>query len=368
MEESQMFGTTRALRPQRISRVLAVAGVAALAVGGTFLTASTAGATTSTIVHITAVSPHLVSALTANQVITVTGSGFDESVISGVAVAGCTAPSYIVQSPTVLLVKTDTTCAAAANVVVTVTDTSGTAVSVPGATGGAQALSFVTAPTIAVALATLHPVTTDNTAGLTYAAQTTAGTSASTKGGTVVRVTSGATGYSNSTSLPLAASLDGVALTGVKLVGTNGTAGNYFTGVVGAHAADAAPVLKITNNGVSKSFVWGAGGSSPVAGTFDFVYGGSTVAVSPAFGPANGGTKLTIAGAGFSTTGSNDVVTVGGVACPLTTPAPTATTIVCTAPASTLAGIGGPVTVQVAVTGGLTSVISAGSTFTYLAQ
>jgi hypothetical protein len=330
---------------------------------------SNAGAANSTIVSITGVSPHLVAALTANQVITVTGTGFDESVISSVAVAGCTAPSYIVSSPTTLLIKTDNTCAVGANKAVTITDTSNnTAVSNPAASGGGQALSFVAAPTIATAGAALHPVTTDNTAGMAYATQTTAGTSASTKGGTVIRVTSGATGFSNATATPLSASLDGVALTSVTLVGTNGTAGNYFTGVVGSHAADAAPVLKITNNGVSKSFVYGAGGAGAAAGTFDFTYGGSTISVSPAFGASKGGNKLTITGTGFSTTGASDVVTVGGVSCPLTTPVPTATQINCTVPATTLAAFAGPVAVQVAVTGGLTSVISSGSTYTYLAQ
>lgn len=364
-----MSGTnTRAPRRQTIGRVAAATGVAAVAAAGTLLFANTAGAATSTIVHITGVSPHLVAALTANQVINVAGTGFDESVIASVGVTGCTSPSYIVASATSLLVKTDASCTAGANAVVTITDTSGnTALSVPGAAGGAQALSFIAAPTVAVASATVRPVMTDNTSALTYAAQTTAGGSATTKGGTVVRVISGATGFSNTTALPLSATLDGVALTGVKLVGANAAAGNYLTGIVGAHAADAAPVLKITNNGVSKSFVWGAGGAGATAGTFDFAIGGSSITVSPAFGAANGTNKLTITGAGFSTTGGNDVVTVGGVSCPLTTPVPTATTVTCTVPAA-LTPFNGPVTVQIAVTGGLTSVVGAGSTYTYVSE
>lgn len=358
--------TTKSGRP---GRRLATGATLAAVAASTFMFANHADAATSTLVTITGVGPHLVAATTANQVITVTGTGFDESVISGVAVAGCTAPTYIVASATSLVIKTDNTCTAGANKAVTITDTSGnTAVSVPGATGGAQALSFVAPPTIAVASATVRPVVNLNSAGLTYANQTAVGTSASTKGGTVIKVISGATGFSNSAATPLAASMGGVALTKVTLVGTNGTAGNYFTGVLGAHPASAAPVLKITNNGVSKSFPWGAGGASATAGTHDFSYGGSTISVSPAFGEVDGGNKLTITGTGFSTTGANDVVTVGGVACPLTTPVPTATTITCTVPASTLAALAGPAVVQVAVTGGLTSVISSTSTYTYVAQ
>jgi len=357
--------TGRRSTGRRIATGTALAAMAAT----TFVFGSNAQAATSTLVTITGVGPHLVTALTANQVITVTGTGFDEDVISSVAVAGCTAPSYIVASATSMVIKTDNTCTVGANKVITITDTSSnTAVSVPGATGGAQALSFVAAPTIATASATVRPVVSLNSAGLTYAAQTAAGTSASTKGGTVVKVISGSTGFSTSASLPLGASLGGTALTGVTLVGTNGTAGNYFTGILPAHAAAAAPVLKITNNGVSKSFSYGAGGGSAVAGTHDYTYGGSTISLSPTFGAAGGGNKLTITGTGFSTTGSNDVVTVGGVACPLTTPAPTATTITCTVPTTTLSAWAGPVVVQVAVTGGLTSVISTSSTYTYLAQ
>jgi hypothetical protein len=337
-------------------RRLAIGGTVAVLAASTFMVTNHAEAATSTLVTITAVSPHLVAATTANQVITVTGTGFDEAVIGGVSVAGCTAPTYIVASATSLVIKTDNTCTAGANEVITITDTSSnTAVSVPAATGGKQALSFVAPPTL-------------NAAGLGYAAQTTAGTSAPTKGGAVIKVVSGATGFSNSTATPLAASLGGIALTGVTLVGTNGTAGNYFTGIVGATAPNAAPALKITNNGVSKSFLWGAGGASATAGTHDFSIGGTAIAVSPVTGTAAGGTKLTITGTGFSTTGSNDVVTVGGVSCPLTTPVPTATTVTCTVPASTLTAFSGAVDVKVAVTGGQTSVVSPGSTYTYLTQ
>ncbi len=338
-------------------RTIAAVAVAAVAVGGSLLSASTAGATTSTIVHITAVGPHLVPALTVNQVITVTGTGFDEAVITGVTVTGCTTVSYVVSSPTTMLVKTDASCTAGTGAVVTVTDTSSnTAVSVPGTTGGAQKLDFITAPSIVAGTAAIDAATTDNTATLAYASH---GLTVSTKGGATIRVTSGANAFVTSTALPFSASLDGVALTAVKIVGA--TAGNYFTGVVGAHVADAAPVLKITMNGVSKTFAYAAPG---VSTGHSLQYAGSTIAVSPAFGPANGGTLLTISGAGFSTTAGNDTVTIGGVSCPVSG-TPTATSIKCTTAANTTPG---PGTVQVAVTGGLTSVVSAGSTYTYLGQ
>jgi hypothetical protein len=353
-------------RRRTFGRLVAVSAVGALSVTGTLMYAATAGATVSTVSTITAVGPHLVSALSANQVITVTGTGFDETAISGVTVGTCTAVSYIVVSPTSLALKTDATCPVAAGVVVTVTDNSGDAVSVPGAVGGAQALSFIAAPSLATPVATsARPVTTSNSSALTFAQVTAHGLSASTKGGTVIKVTSGATGFANTTTYPLSATLGGVALTGVTLVGVG--AGNYFTGIVGAHAADAAPVLKITNNGVSKSFPWTANASA-VAGTHDFTYAGSTIVVTPNFGASNGGNKITITGAGFSLTGGNDVVTVGGVSCPLTTPVPTATTITCTVPITTLAALEGPAIVQVAVTGGLTSVVGSGSTYTYVAK
>jgi hypothetical protein len=349
---------------RRVSRrTMAIVSLAVVAAGGTLLTTATAGAATSTTIKITAVGPHRVTALTANQVITVTGKGFDEAGITSVAVAGCTAPSYIVASPTSLLIKTDATCVAAASAAITITDTSSnTAVSVPGATGGAQALAFVAAPTIADTTTSFHPVTTNNTSGLSYAAQTTAGLSASTKGGTVIRVTSGTSPFVTSAAFPFSATLDGVAIASPKIVGS--AAGNYFTGTVGPHAADSAPVLKITQNGVSKSFAWAAVGAS--TNTHEFSYGGSTIVTTPASGASNGGNVITVSGTGFSTTAGNDVVTVGGVSCPISG-TPTATSLKCTVPAAATP-FAGPVTVQVAVTGGLTSVISAGSTYTYLAE
>jgi len=333
---------------KRAAALVAITGAAfyGIATGGV------AHAGVSTLVTVTGVSPHRLAALTSNAVITVTGTGFDEDAITAVSISGCTNdPTYIVQNATTLLLKTDNSCAVGTGNVIDITDSAGDdAVSVPGATGGKMVLDFVAAPTIKTADATHRPMVTENSSGVAYANQV---ASASTSGGTVVRVYAGGTVFVNSTTYPLAASLDGVAMTKV----TMHTGGDYFTAVLGAHAADAKPVLKITSNGVSKSFVWGAGGGSAVAGTHDFVYAGNTISVSPASGPINGGTTLTVTGAGFTT---GTTATVGGTSC--TKVSQTATSFVCTVPATTAAG---PVSVVV-TTGSLTSVTSAGSTFTYL--
>jgi IPT/TIG domain len=353
---------TTASRRTRFGRVVAVTAVASLATAGSLL--SITGASAAAVSTITAVGPHLVTALTLNQVITVTGTGFDEAEITGVAIAGCTtAPTYIVASTTSLVLKTAVDCAAGAGAlrVITITETGGTTVSVPAT--AAQALTFVAAPTLIAGTAALHPVTTDGASGLAYAAQTTAGISASTKGGTRIRVTAAlGSPYSHSTALPLSATLGGTALTGI----VKETTGLYFTGVIGAHAASAAPILKITNNGVSKSFAYAAPG---IMTGHSFTYAGSSISVSPAFGVSNGANKLTITGAGFSTTPASNAITVGGVACPVGVYTATATTIACTVPAA-LTPFQGPVNVQVVVTGGtaLTSTISSGSTYTYVAK
>ena len=337
------------------TRGLAVSAAAAAALGTFAFSATQADAATSTLVSITSLNVHHVAALTANQVITVTGTGFDEAVISGVAINGCTtAPTYVVSSPTTLLVKTANDCATSSTGVITITDSSNnTAVSNPAASSGAMALSFVAAPTIATASATVKPVVTENSQGVAFANQV---TTANTKGGTVIRVKAGSTPFVNTTAYPLSATLSGVALTKVTMA----TGGSYFTGVVGAHAADAAPVLKVTSNGVTKSFLYGAGGSSATAGTHDFQYVGTGITVSPASGPINGGTVLTVTGSGFT---SSTTVKVGTVTCPVSGTT-TATIVKCTVPAATAAGAKDVQT----TTGSVTSVVGAGSTFTYLDQ
>jgi hypothetical protein len=356
MEESTMPVTIS--RRSLAARAVAATATVVTAVGGFALMAPSADAGVSTLFTVTKLSVHRLPASTANQVITLTGTGFDEDVLKSVDINGCTKTApYVVSSPTSLLVKTPDDCLKTGTGAITLTDTSDdTYVTVPGATGGGQALVFVDAPSIATASDTVKPVVTENTSGVAFANQQ---TTASTKGGTVIRVTAGSVKFVNSATYPLSATLGGVALTGVTL----GTSGNFLTGVVGPHAVSAAPVLKVTSNGVSKSFAYGAGGASAKDGTHDFQYAGTSIAVSPASGGLSG-TKLTITGSGFSTTAANDTVTVGGVSCPVSG-TPTATTIVCTAAAVAAPGAKD---VKVVVTGGQTSVVGATSTFTYLSE
>jgi hypothetical protein len=358
MEESTMPVTIS--RRSLAARAVAATATVAAAVGGFALMAPSADAGTSTLFTVTKLSVHRLPASTANQVITLTGTGFDEDLLKSVTINGCTtAPSYVVSSPTSLLVKTAADCVTSSTGVITLTDTSNdTYATVPGTTGGAQALAFIAAPTIATASATVKPVVTENSVAGAFADQQ---TTANTKGGTVVRVKAGATPFVNSTTYPLAASLSGVALTKVTMP----VGGAYLTGVLGAHAPDAAPVLKVTSNGVSKSFSYGAGGASATAGTHDFKYAGTSIAVSPATGPLSGGV-LTITGSGFSTTAANNTVTVGGVSCPVSG-TPTATVVKCTAAAVTSPGAK-DVKVVTSGTGGQTTVVGATSTFTYLSE
>jgi hypothetical protein len=333
------------------TRAVAVAATAAAAFAGSALIAPSAGATVSTLVTITKLGAHRLPALTANQVITVTGTGFDEDVITSVEIDGCTTdPTYVVQNVTTLLVKTSDDCAKTSTGVLTLTDTAGgTVVTVPGTTGGAFALAFVDAPTIATPSVTVKPVVTENTQGAAYANQV---TSVATKGGATIRVKAGAVAFINSTTYPLSATLGGVALTKVTL----GASGAFFTGVVGAHAADAAPVLKVTNNGVTKSFTYATG---TTAGTHSLKYAGTSIAVTPASGSLAGG-ALNIAGSGFT---ASTTATVGGVNCPVIG-TPTATLFKCTAAAVTAAGTKDVVT----TTGTVVSVISPTSSYTFLDQ
>jgi hypothetical protein len=358
------------------TRAAAVAAAAGTVAVGAVALAGSASATASTLVTVTGVNVHHVAALTANQVITLTGTGFDEANIASVAIHGCTNnPSYIVQSATSLLLKTDNSCAAStitSNVsqpeAITITDTATTPGTASFTGTAATGLSFVAAPTIVSNDGTTTPATrpmmTENTSAAAFADQV---HSAPINGGTVVRIKAGA-GYTfmNSSAWPLSASIDGVALTGIKL----GTAGAYFTGTLPAHAADAAPTLKVTSNGVSSTFKYHASSSSTAyPGTIDFTLGNGganvQIAVTPSFGPVNGGNVITVTGVGFqgSSGATPTTVTVGGVSCPVTGTV-TATKLTCTVPALTAGTAPGPVTV-VTTTGSVTSVVSGGSTYTY---
>ncbi len=335
-------------RPSKRQRIAAGITVAVAAAGAVMVGATTATAATSTTVSITGVSPHIVASGTKNQVITITGKGFDQNTMSGVVLSGagaCTTdPDFIVVTPTTLVLKTvGTDCAAGASTI-TITDASGTATNPAGAT---TALTFAAPPTLVTVDATHNAVVTDNTSALAFADQA---TTAPVAGGTVIRVIAGSTPFVNSTATPLTASLGGVALTGIAL----GPSGAYFTGKVGAHAAGAA-ALSITSGGVTKAFT--------AAETNNFSYAGSSVTVTPTSGPSNGGTSLSVTGTGFT---ASSTVSVGGATC--VSPVVTGTAkIVCTVPKLAAGKTDGPAAVVV-TTGGVASVLTATSVFTYLSR
>ena len=348
-------------RTGRTGRAALCAAIAAsVATGGLALGVTPASAATP--FTITSISPHLVSALSVNQVITITGTGFSEEDLAGVAIAGCTtAPSYIVASATSLVLKTAGDCAVGTGRVVTLTDAaSNTLVSTPGsataAVAAAHKLDFVAAPTISVT-ATTHPVVQANTSAHTQLDQV---RTAPVGGGTTVKVTAGATPFVNTAAFPLKATLGGVALSSISMP----VGGASFTARVGAHAAGAV-ALTVTSNGVTKAFT---------AAETDFAYAGNTVTVSPSSGPSNGGTVVRVGGAGFVTSGGGaSTVTICGVAAPVTVLGSTVTSLVVTVPkfadATALSAdpVDGPCTVKV-TTGSTVSVVGAGSTFTYVAQ
>jgi hypothetical protein len=335
------------LRLSKRHRIAAGVALTAVAASTVLISTGLANAVTSTTVAITSVSPHIVASGSANQVIIVTGKGFDQSTITSVAISGTgactTSPDFIVVSATSLALKTvGTDCAAGASTI-TITDASGTATNT-GVT--AAALSFAAPPTLATVDASHNAVVTDNTSALAFADQA---LTAPIGGGTVIRVIAGATPFVTSTGTPLTASLGGVALTTITL----GAGGAYFTGKVGAHAAGAA-VLSVTSGGVTKSFT--------AAQTNNFSYAGSTITVTPASGPANGGGTLTIAGTGFV---AGATVKVGATTC--ATPVVTATKITCTIPKLAAGSSDGPEAVVV-TNSGVNSVLSATSIYTYLSR
>ncbi|WP_165865718.1 IPT/TIG domain-containing protein [Vallicoccus soli] len=338
------------LSPRRAGRAALSTAVAVSALAGGLALGT--GSATAAAPTITSVAPHLVAALTANQIITVTGTGFSEDVIADVSVTGCTTdPVYIVSSPTSLLLKTAADCAAGTNAVVTLKDDQGATLvastpnSATATVAAAHKLNFVAAPTIS-AKATTHPVIQANTSAHAQSEQV---ITAPVGGGTTVKVTAGSTPFVNTTATPLAATLGGVPLTGIVMA----SGGASFTGKVGPHAAGAV-ALSVTSGGVTKTF--------SVADT-DFSYAGNTITVTPAFGPSNGGNDIKIAGTGFT---AGSTVTVCGTAATVKA-GTTATAMTVTVPKSATTAVDGPCTVKV-TTGTVSSVVTPGSTYTYVAQ
>jgi hypothetical protein len=342
----------RRLRPGRALTAALLAGITTTA--GLLSAGNPASAATSTMMTVTAVSPKIIASGTASQVITLTGTGFDESSIASVAIDKCgTAPTYIVISTTTLALKTAGTDCSAGSATITVTDSDGNTVVTTGT--GNQVLSFAAPPTIATISSSVRPVVNDNTATLAYADQ--AATSP-VDGGTVVRVLAGSTPFVNSTALPLKASLGGTAMTDVKMA----TDGSYFTAKAPKHASGAVG-LNITSAGVSKTF------SSTDTG---YSYAGTVISLSPNYGPSNGGATISITGTGFVASGSGaSTVTFGtGSGAPTGTvdsAKSTATKLVVATPALPAGQTEGPVTVVVN-TGSVNSVVNQNSTYTYTAR
>ncbi|MFI5954247.1 IPT/TIG domain-containing protein [Cryptosporangium sp. NPDC051539] len=336
-------------------RLRIVAALAAGSVGvGTVLTAGVpAFAGTSASVTITALSPKIVASATKSQVITVTGTGFDETTIAGVTIDKCsTAPTYIVVSATSMVLKTAGTDCATGAAIITITDADGdTAVS---SNAGNQVLTFAAPPAIVAIDGSNRPLLNETTASLPYADQT---VTSPIEGGTVVRVVAASgTPFANSTALPLKASLGGTAMTEVKMA----TDGSYFTAKAPKHAVGTVG-LQVTSAGVSKTF------SATDTG---YSYAGTLVTVSPQSGPAAGGTTVSISGTGFIVTGTgSSVVKFGTVAATVDTAKSTATKLVVAAPAQATGATEGPVSVSVS-TGStpLNSIITGATTYTYVSH
>jgi len=345
-----------------------VAGLAAVAaVGGAVIaTAGAANATGTAPFTITKVAPTILASDMKNTVITVTGTGFDESDFptdgSGVALSSggtdCGTPIYIVASPTTLVIKTTTNDCDAGTGVVTLTDAAGD----PAVTSAAGAFKFVDPPT----LRTLdsdsdgtndqNAVMTDATSGLPYAQQAVSLPSA---GGTI-RVYSGSTPFQNDTAnkLPLSATLGGKSLTSVVMH----TGGDYFTAKVPS-GVGANPTLSVTSAGVTVSFT--------NADINAFTVGGATISLSSTSGPASGGGTLTITGVGTSwssasapsvqfgdqTIASSNVTVVSATKLTITVPA--------IDDPNTTGANSGPVEVTVG-TGANATLQSATSVYTYL--
>lgn len=328
----------------------------ALAAGGSVAAAANAMAAASTSgMTITAIAPKKIAALTANQVVTITGTNFDEGLIKQVDLGPCNA-TYIVANATTLYAKTpNATCGVVTAgtttpETITITDTDDNTLTF---TGTATTGLFYVAPP---AIAATDPSFTDLSANISPKVK-----KLKVGGGQVVRIVA-ASDYSFATGVT--AALGGTPMTGVTVVGTGN--GNYITAVAPAKAVGAVS-LTLTANGVSKTFS---------AATTGLTYWApptvATVAPSAGRAVASGGTgaDVVITGTGFSTTAaSNSVTFCGQDATVKTTPAPTATSLTVTVPDPAL-GTGifeGLCPVKVTV-GGNASPITATSSYAYLTQ
>jgi hypothetical protein len=371
----------------RRSRLAASASAATLVVGATLaVTATPAFAADMTI---TTVSPAKVAAATANRVILINGTNFDEDSIASITVGGdadCAAlTSYVVTSPTQISLKTPGNGTNTASVPGCAASSGGTAESItitPTSSGGAtvtkaSAVTFVTPPTIDV-LAN-NPVISDNSSLLAAADQVKDFTTA---GGQLLRIKSGGDFlFDGRTAAGLTGTYGGKALTTVGFQNSDGTtlaataaptgSYNYWLARTGtALTAATDPTLAITQNTVGKNFATAATGTtisaSPTVTSLDVTSGKTGAA-----------TTFKITGTGFSTTAGDLTVKVCGRTADISG-SPTLTSITAVTPnanSSTATdltalktAIGGtagvcPVTVT---KGGVTSPVTSGSFFAFV--
>ncbi|MHB8877881.1 MAG: beta strand repeat-containing protein [Myxococcaceae bacterium] len=214
--------------------------------------------------------------------VTITGTGFLPA--ATVTFGGTAATTVTVVSATSITATTPAGTAGAADVVVTNSDTqTGTL------TGG---FTYMPAPTVA----SIAPA------------------SGPSSGGTNVTIT-GANFLAGAT-----VSIGGNAATNIVVVGPTS-----ITATTSAGSASAANVV-VTN---------ADGQSGILAGGFTYVLAPTVTAVSPAFGPASGGNRVTLTGTGF---GSGATVTIGGAAATAITVAG-ATSLSATAPPGTVGAV-----------------------------
>lgn len=306
---------------------------------------------------ITAINPKKVAALTANQPVTITGTGFDSALISSVSLGPCANSTWIVVNSTTLIAQTPNNSCGVATAgtttpeTITITDVDGNSLTFTGtATTG---LFYVNPPTVA----STNPIYLDNSHNLPTKMK-----KARSTGGQVVRIVAAAD-YTFAAGTTV--TLGGAALTGVTIGGGN-VPGNYLLGTTPARPEGSASLV-ITANGVSKTW------SSATTG-FTYWSPPNVTAVTPNFGKAvasgDVGATVVLTGTGFSTTAADNTVKFCGKdATVKTSPAPTATTLSVTAPDPALGtGVYEGVCPVVVTVGGNDSAITASTKYAYLTQ
>jgi hypothetical protein len=327
----------------------------------------------------TNIAPAKVGAGLAKQVITLTGTNFNEAQITRIdlrvsgAITDCQDVPYVVTSATTISIKTPTGgCAATADPTapetVTITE-------VGGNTLTKQGLTFLAPPD----LATTNPVVTENSSALLSANQVATLLPA---GGQTIRVRAAA-GYAFDGKLTgtsaLSATLGGKTLSNIKvynsegvLQGTSAAAvGNYFTATTPSLLAGGSHSLIIMQAGVTRTFLTTTTGLSwPAVQTVS--------SLDPKSGKSKGGTSVRITGTGFPTvlTDAQDATKWKVQFCGIdaTVSATTATLLTVVTPDTSVAspglGVGvfeGVCPVRVVdVTNTLTSALTTGSAYAYL--